>query len=715
MKIVGTDGLDPQTIRDEVERGARFVLFTYCVSLLVVTLKRPSNIYFIRPGQSRMIRGLPFLLISLVAGWWGFPWGPIYTLQSLVTGVLGGKDVTDEILASIAPATVASVVATPAAPSTGSGAPRAAEPSTAKKIAAGIAVVGALAATIVAGICLYQRTHLTVVLVSGAPKPYAVELNGTRHTLAPGRPVILTRSEGDFRLTGGARADAAPQKFRFALPFFDHLFSRRVAVINPDRAAIVVQEAIVYRVEGAPPDSGGRPDVTLFANEAAYFLPAPDFVFAEFPHRIKMPRDATSTVRTRLTLLSEGGPAERAALLLARTGYATMRRHLELLADVQPESEALLRCAVTDLKPEDSRAFLEQRLADRPVRVEWHRYYQQFAEYRLPDLDLPAKYRALLAAAPGDGALMYLLARVETDRAEARALYERALTASPPCYYAYNGLGAAALNEADFPRAIACFAAAEQKGLASETVRYNQRLARIAAGDFARLLAEARSRRQAAPADVAAAGEEITCSLLAGLGAGAAGEIKARFLQRLEKMGVTDPKERAGFDAYLSAIIAYGSGDAAAFAREISRLDTPAYAFQAAISRGDHAAAAAILSKDDEPASGAALLCYLAAQVAGDAAAAEAHFAAALQVMEHEDRDMRRLASLLRGPSLPELAVVNAIALPVDQKRIVLASLGWRDPARRADYFAWARRMNFDPDFPHLLIDRATAPAAALH
>ncbi len=107
MKIVGAEGLDVHTVRQEVDRGARFVLYTYCVSLVLVTLKRPSDIYFVPAGQSRVVKGLPFALISLFLGWWGIPWGPIYTVQSLVNDLLGGKDVTAEILASAAPTLVA--------------------------------------------------------------------------------------------------------------------------------------------------------------------------------------------------------------------------------------------------------------------------------------------------------------------------------------------------------------------------------------------------------------------------------------------------------------------------------------------------------------------------------------------------------------------------------------------------------------------------------
>ena len=44
---------------------------------------------------------LPYTLLSAVLGWWGIPWGPIYTVQSIASNIKGGKDVTQQILASL--------------------------------------------------------------------------------------------------------------------------------------------------------------------------------------------------------------------------------------------------------------------------------------------------------------------------------------------------------------------------------------------------------------------------------------------------------------------------------------------------------------------------------------------------------------------------------------------------------------------------------------
>ncbi|MFZ0335059.1 MAG: hypothetical protein WAN10_04225 [Candidatus Acidiferrales bacterium] len=98
MKIIGLEGMTTDEINFELQRGGKFVLFQYCVSVLVVTFKRASAIYFLKSGENAIVKGLRFTAISLIAGWWGFPWGPIYTVRSLFVNLRGGKDITAEII-----------------------------------------------------------------------------------------------------------------------------------------------------------------------------------------------------------------------------------------------------------------------------------------------------------------------------------------------------------------------------------------------------------------------------------------------------------------------------------------------------------------------------------------------------------------------------------------------------------------------------------------
>ena len=100
MKIIGIEGVTPEQLGVELQRGGKFVIYHYCISILVLTFRRPSDIYFIRGGEQRSGRGLGFTALSLLLGWWGFPWGPIFTIGAVATNCGGGKDVTREVLAS---------------------------------------------------------------------------------------------------------------------------------------------------------------------------------------------------------------------------------------------------------------------------------------------------------------------------------------------------------------------------------------------------------------------------------------------------------------------------------------------------------------------------------------------------------------------------------------------------------------------------------------
>jgi hypothetical protein len=100
MKIVGIEGISQQQLDAELRKGGKFVIYQYCVSVLILTFRRPSSIYFIRSGQSAVGKGIGFTLLSFLAGWWGIPWGPIYTIQSITRNLGGGRDVTREVLNS---------------------------------------------------------------------------------------------------------------------------------------------------------------------------------------------------------------------------------------------------------------------------------------------------------------------------------------------------------------------------------------------------------------------------------------------------------------------------------------------------------------------------------------------------------------------------------------------------------------------------------------
>lgn len=97
--VKGTEGLTHEQINYALGQGAKFVQFSYTISIVVMTFKNPTDIYFIQPGQSATSKSIGYTLLTLLMGWWGFPWGPIYSIGSLITNLGGGKDVTYDICA----------------------------------------------------------------------------------------------------------------------------------------------------------------------------------------------------------------------------------------------------------------------------------------------------------------------------------------------------------------------------------------------------------------------------------------------------------------------------------------------------------------------------------------------------------------------------------------------------------------------------------------
>lgn len=79
--------------------------FQVAVSFLIVTFRFPTRIYIVGNHATGMVAAL-CTVISLVLGWRGIPWGPIYTLQVVARNLRGGLRQTVGERLSAAPAVV---------------------------------------------------------------------------------------------------------------------------------------------------------------------------------------------------------------------------------------------------------------------------------------------------------------------------------------------------------------------------------------------------------------------------------------------------------------------------------------------------------------------------------------------------------------------------------------------------------------------------------
>lgn len=100
-KIKNIEGMTNNEINFALQNGAKFVVFEYCISIIVMTFRRSSNIHFVKAGESTIKDSIGLTLLTLIFGWWGIPWGPIYTIGAIYKNMTGGKDVTQDVLASL--------------------------------------------------------------------------------------------------------------------------------------------------------------------------------------------------------------------------------------------------------------------------------------------------------------------------------------------------------------------------------------------------------------------------------------------------------------------------------------------------------------------------------------------------------------------------------------------------------------------------------------
>jgi hypothetical protein len=99
--IRNTDGLSYAQIQDEIIRGGSFRIYPYVISIAIMTFRRNSDIFFVRAGESTAANSAKYGIMSFFLGWWGIPWGPIYTIGALFNNFQGGKDVTEEVMTSL--------------------------------------------------------------------------------------------------------------------------------------------------------------------------------------------------------------------------------------------------------------------------------------------------------------------------------------------------------------------------------------------------------------------------------------------------------------------------------------------------------------------------------------------------------------------------------------------------------------------------------------
>jgi len=100
--VCDSEDLSDQEIAARIACGYRLVFFEYCFSFVLDTARRRSPIFLLATTDHGWKKRMRYSLISFFAGWWGVPWGLIYTPIVIVSNLVGGCDVTSQFKAALA-------------------------------------------------------------------------------------------------------------------------------------------------------------------------------------------------------------------------------------------------------------------------------------------------------------------------------------------------------------------------------------------------------------------------------------------------------------------------------------------------------------------------------------------------------------------------------------------------------------------------------------
>jgi hypothetical protein len=92
---------DMEQIRAQVEAGGRFVVYSYCISLIAVALTKLSPAILILSEESHKRHRNKYNLLTALFGWWAFPYGPFRSVEIIRSNNKGGFDVTEDIMLNL--------------------------------------------------------------------------------------------------------------------------------------------------------------------------------------------------------------------------------------------------------------------------------------------------------------------------------------------------------------------------------------------------------------------------------------------------------------------------------------------------------------------------------------------------------------------------------------------------------------------------------------
>lgn len=543
------------------------------------------------------------------------------------------------------------------------------------------------------------RAELTQAhVLNGLDQPYRFILNGETITLRPFQRTLTNKL-----VYGKNEIKPVPDHpyivghtFSVDVPWYRRPFVSPVVIVNPDRAGIVMWERTGY----ASSNFASIPNqVEIQSGRPYYVYESLDFPFQSFPETISMSSKTSIVYRTRVAELRDLPVEQVGSLFLKRNDRESLHGYLRArLADDRDDMRVILAAAYWLPRDEFIGKALE-RLEDRPVRLQWHRAYQNLVKGTPEGIDLESRYRAYVHREPDDSQLAYLLGRVFTDPDEQRVAWEHAAALPRPTGYAVYGLGYHYLLEGDFARAAIHAGEAMRIDPANEQFRALRQSIRYGIADYAALEREWEESFRTRTPSYADFHQHVFH--LGRLGRSAEARVEVlRYLQRMEQQNPMSETDRNQGAAYLESALALAAYDRIEYAMWAARIDAPAWRFQSAVMKGN-LDEATTLANHPENGFGAHdhMMLYVLHMQKSQPVKAAVHLDKTITILSEGRAEQRRWEAWLKGADAPTPREAAHACDDPEHHFLYLLALAYRHPDYADGYLERARTIAFRDSF----------------
>jgi hypothetical protein len=275
----------------------------------------------------------------------------------------------------------------------------------------------------------YLSTHQPLHVVNQLPADAKVTIPGHDPlVISPGERKIVKVPEGVYGVDIQVEKNPSETvQVNISNKWYERFFSNKLFILNIAGAAVIMWEETTYS-ETPKPDDPYK--YRLYVGESFITIDKVNFKFEPFPETISL-ESGEPELRTRVDIFRAAPNIMAAILVEADIAPPKILTFLEAHLGIIHEDESMLGTylILSQRGNELQRAlkFLEKELHQRPVWVEWHRFYQSARQVAGQKDKLIAQYDALLKKEPDNSDLLYLRGRLEPGLKSAFAYYDRAI------------------------------------------------------------------------------------------------------------------------------------------------------------------------------------------------------------------------------------------------------------------------------------------------